>query len=293
MIVLVNGKIADPDSTLISPLDRGFLYGDGCFETLRVAGGRPIELEAHLDRLAGSAETLRIPLFAHWSRLQLSEQILAAIQHDGGDSAIIRLSVSRGRAHRPGLSPRLAEGQPTVTIIVIPHQPLAASQYRRGISAIVSRYRRIPAECIPVEAKATHYLPGILATAEAEEAGADEAIMLDIHGQVAETTVANLFWCAGGTLFTPDPSTGLLPGITRRAILELASEAGFSVHEVCAPALALASADEIFITKTSVGVLSITRLDRIAVGAGVQGPVSAELLRRYLARYRISLEATE
>lgn len=257
--------------------DHGFLYGDGIFETMRSYGGKVFKLEEHLERLLRSAGviSLKIPM----STGELAEVARGTLQRNNLPDAYIRLSISRGPGPI-GIDPRNCPG-PTVLCMARELPGSLGDLRRRGVSAMIARTRRTPAESLDPAAKTFNFLNCIVAKVEANNAGAFEGIMLNTRGEVAEGTVSNLFIYRNGALITPAPEAGILCGITRDTVLELARGLGLRVEESLFGPEDLWEAKEVFLTNSSWEVLPVTELDGHPVGSGAPGPVTGQLREEY------------
>lgn len=274
MICYVNGKFVPESQAKISVYDHGFLYGDGVFEGIRVYNGRIFRCDDHVERLFDSAKmiNLQIPM----SKEEYKELLIKAVRRNGLREAYLRAVISRGVGTRlvstePGL-------KPTVVVIVHP-DPLVLK--RETASAIVSSVRRIPLVCLPTTAKLTHYINNLLAGMEARRAGATEAIMCDLNGNVVEMTGANIFIVKNGVLITPPLASGLLPGVTRRVVIEIADELGIPVQErnIVVPELLLA--EEIFTTATRSEIIALVEVDGKPIGEGGVGPITLKIKEKF------------
>ncbi|MFQ5893400.1 MAG: aminotransferase class IV [Nitrospinota bacterium] len=279
MIVYLNGDYVPAEEARISVFDRGFLYGDGIYETLRVYSGRVFKLEEHLSRLERSARMIRLAL--PLSRAGVAEAIETCLKVNDLSSALVRIGVSRGEASSPGLDPALVVGPPTMVIVARPFEPYPEAMYEAGLRAAVVSVRRNPTEALNPTIKSTNFLNNILAKMEALEAGTDEAIMLNTDGHVAEGTTTNIFWVAGDTLCTPPLEAGILDGVTRSVTISLAEDLDYQVLEVLRGRSALEEAEEVFITSTSYEIMPVTTIDGKPVGSGRAGPMSLELLSKF------------
>ncbi|MFB3072268.1 MAG: aminotransferase class IV, partial [bacterium] len=201
MIVYLNGDYVPAEEARVSVFDRGFLYGDGIYETLRVYGGRVFRLEEHLSRLERSARLIRLSL--PLSPAAFAEAIETCLKLNDLSSALVRIGVSRGEASSPGLDPALVAGPATVVIVTRPFEPYPEAMYEAGIRAAVVSVRRTPTEALSPIIKSTNFLNNIMSKMEALDAGADEAIMLNTDGHIAEGTTTNVFWFDGKSLCTP------------------------------------------------------------------------------------------
>ncbi len=283
MIIYLNGEYVPAEEARVSVFDRGFLYGDGIYETLRVYGGRVFKLEEHLVRLERSAQLIRMdpPL----SREAFAEAIDTCLKVNDLSDALVRIGVSRGEASEPGLDPALVAGPPTVVIAPRSFEPYPEAMYEAGIRAAVVSVRRTPTEALNPAIKSTNFLNNILAKMEALGAGADEAIMLNTDGHIAEGTTTNIFWVAGYTLCTPPLEAGVLDGVTRSVTITLAEDLDYQILEVLRGRSALEEAEEVFVTSTSYEIMPVTSIDGKPVGSGRAGPMSLELLSKFRGLY--------
>jgi branched-chain amino acid aminotransferase len=278
-LVSLDGRIVPPELATVSVFDRGFLYGDSVFEVLRTYGGVLFGFEEHLARLARSAELALIP----FSDIELlRHEILAVVAATGNPETYIRVVVTRGTGEALGLDPALARA-PLRVVLATDVPPMPAAMYERGIAVITYRTQRVSEGTSAVGAKLGNYLLSILATEAAKRVGADEALILDVHGQVVEGTTSNVFLVRAGTLVTPPDSAGLLAGITRQKVLELARGLGIGVEQRMFAPAELASADEVFITSSIRELVPVIAADGVVAGQGRPGPVTAALLAAYRA----------
>ena len=274
-MVYLNGAVVPRSEAAISPLDRGFLYGYGLFETVRSYGGRVFRLDRHLARLMRSAETLA--LASQLDPADLERAVYTTIRANALDDARVRLTVGAGEGER-GLAPPEAGG---LTVLVVA-EPLvvAARIYEQGITAVTAATRRNSQSPVP-GIKSLNYLESLIAHAEAAARGADEAVMLNDRGDVSECSSSNIFLVAAGRVATPSLSSGILPGVTREAVLEVAAELGIDAEERDIVPAELAGADEVFITTSVREVVPVVRVDGRAVGGGVPGETTGKLLAGY------------
>ncbi|MBI2879227.1 MAG: aminotransferase class IV, partial [Candidatus Rokubacteria bacterium] len=223
----IDGTLYPKDEAKISVLDHGFLYGDGVFEGIRAYGGRVFRLDQHLDRLWAGARTLmlEIPL----GRDELRQAVLATLRANGLRDAYIRLVVSRGVGDL-GLDPRKCP-RPSVIIITDTISLYPGELYERGMEVVTVSTRKNIHQALNPNIKSLNYLNQILGRLEVNRMGAPEGIMLTHDGYVAEATADNVFIVAKGTLITPPPIAGILVGITRNAVLELAAREGIPAEE--------------------------------------------------------------
>ena len=282
-LVMIGGEIRSPDTATISVFDRGFLYGDSVFETIRTYGGELFALTEHLERLESSADKVFISVPIPIARL--ADEVRHLLAEAANDESYVRVVITRGGGAM-GLDPNLAES-PERVIIVSPLVAPPAAYYQDGITAVTFKSQR-PAEVAGVGgAKLGNYLLSVLAMKQAKEAGALEALIVDGNGSVVEGASSNVFGVRDGRLITPELRTGILRGITRQRVLEQCEILGLPV-EMRAPSLdELRTCDEIFITSSIREMLAIVTLDGARVGSGKPGPV----YRRLLAAFRASLQS--
>ena len=274
LFVCLNGDIVERGAAKVSAFDRSFLYGDGLFETVRAYGGVPFMLAEHLERMASSAKALDIAMPGAGVIAAAVERL---IELNGLADAYVRITLSRG-IHTGELAPD-EPPEPTLLVEARELHPYPAEMYERGASVIISPAMHDSASAINRH-KTTSYLASILAKREAKERGADEAILLDHAGHVAEGATSNVFCVRGGRLLTPPLEMNILPGITRWTVIRLAREAGIEVEEAPFRAAALQSADEVFLTNSLMEVMPVGAIDGGKPGH-VPGPVTAALASAY------------
>ncbi len=286
MIINLNGKLVEKKNATISVLDRGFLYGDGVFETVRAVNGTIIELDEHIRRLYLSASLIFMKLEKTFDGQYFQSLLYNTLAANKMKNALLRLTVTRGRDEKSGNLGGSPENFTTV-VLCTPFKGYSAEEYIKGKSAITVKIRRNHRTALNPNIKSCNYLNNIIAKLEARQAGADEGIMLNTDGFISEGTTSNIFWYKEEKLFTPSPGTGLLEGITRNRIIQLAINSGIKTEEVFAKESVLSDAEEIFITNTSGGVMSITSINGITVGTGKQGVISKKLLIAFRQFYNI------
>lgn len=272
-LVWVNGRAADPAAPHVSAFDRGFTLADGLFETVRVYRGSPFRLDRHLARLTAGARTLEIPLPVSLPAM-VAEAVDGARRAGIGDCAM-RVTVSRGVGTR-GLAPA-PDAAPTVVVAVHPLDPPRAPA---PLSAHIARARRNE-HAATSGVKTLAYTEAVVALAQARAAGADEAIVLDTAGHVSEATASNVFAVVAGVVVTPPLSCGVLPGITREAVLGIAGAHALPVAERVLEPAELMAAEELFLTSTIREIAPVVRVDDRAIGSGAVG----EITRRVRAAY--------
>jgi branched-chain amino acid aminotransferase len=269
-MIYLNGAIVPPDFARIDPADRGFTLADGLFETLRAYRGKPFRLADHLERLSQGAEALGIPLL--FDVPAIAEAVIAVLEANRLGDAAIRITLTRGIGPR-GLAPPM-DVKPTLLISATPYVPLSDV-----CSAAVVGIRRNEGSPLS-RMKSLAYLDNVLAAAAAVALQAEEAILLNNAGRVAGAARANLFAVIAGKLVTPPPSDGVLPGIARRVVLELAEASRLPAEEASLSLADLAAAREIFLTNSLFEIRSVGRLDGRALGPD---EVAAKLRADYRA----------
>jgi len=277
--IWIDGKFYEKDQARLSVFDHGLLYGDGVFEGIRAYGGKIFRLEQHLARLYASAHA--IMLVIPQSRDEMAAMVEECVRINELSDAYIRLVVTRGVGDL-GLDPRKCPR--ATTFCIADHIQLwPAERYERGLSVITVPTPVNPAHGLPPQVKSLNYLAHILAKMEAINAGADEALMLEPNGLIAEGSGQNIFIVTGRALRTPPDSTGILRGVTRGAVVELAREAGLAVMEQNLTRYDVYTADEAFLTGTAAEIAGIRSLDGRLIGGGSVGPVTKDLSARFRA----------
>ena len=275
--VWLDGQWLDRESAAVSVFDHGLLYGDGVFEGIRVYGGAPFRLQEHLERLYDSAQAIWLTIPMPIAEMTaLTEE---AVRRSGLEDAYIRHIITRGIGDL-GLDPRKCPA-PTVIIIVDGIRLWPAEVYERGLRVVTAGTPIPHRESLSPRVKSLNYLPHILAKIEGIHAGADEVLMLDSAGSVAEGSGQNLFVVKKGTVRTPPASAGILKGVTRDVVLELAREAGLPAEEVQLNRYDVYTADEAFFSGTAAEIVYIREVDGRVIGAGNAGPVTKDLARRF------------
>ena len=280
--IWLDGAWHDRDTAKVSVFDHGLLYGDGVFEGIRVYAGRIFRLAEHIDRLYDSARAiwLTVPM----PRDEMITVTEEAVRRSGLAEAYVRHIVTRGVGDL-GLDPRKC-AKPSVIIIVDGIRMWPAELYDRGLRVITAATPIPQRESLSPRVKSLNYLAHILARIEGINAGADEVLMLDSAGHVAEGSGENIFVVKEGQIRTPPAHAGILKGVTRDAVLELAGQAGYEVREEVLNRYDIYTADEAFFTGTAAEIIGIRELDGRMIGAGQCGPVTAELARRFHALTR-------
>ncbi len=286
MKIYIDGKFYDEASAKISVFDHGLLYGDGVFEGIRAYNGRVFKLREHIDRLYYSAKAilLDIPI----SHGAMMAAVVDTCRQNEVKDGYIRLVVTRG-VGTLGLNPNRC-ANPSVIVIAGKIQLYPPELYQKGMEVVTVPTVRNLHSAVNPAIKSLNYLNNILAKIEANNAGCEEAIMLNAQGFVAECTGDNVFIIKSGALFTPPLSAGALYGITRGVVLDLAREAGLTVAEPDLTRYDLFNADECFLTGTGAELVPVTKIDGRVIGSGKPGPLTAKLIDRYRALTKVSGE---
>lgn len=280
----IDGSIHPPEEAKVSVYDRGFLYGDSVFETIRTYGGEPFALAEHVARLERSAA--RVGIAMPLPAADFAMEIRVAVRAARNPESYARAMLTRGSGP-VGLDPALASA-PLRVILVEPLSPPPIERYRDGVKVVTVRTERA-GDATGGGAKVGNYLASLLALQHAKRHGADEAIILDTAGRVIEGTTCNVFLVRGGELVTPPEGSGLLPGITRAQILDVAAELRLPVRFDTITPDDLAAADEVFITSSIREVFPVVRIDDRVVAGGKPGSVTRALHAAF--RTRVGLGA--
>ena len=272
-IIFMNDRLVPEEEARVSVFDHGLLYGDGVFEGLRSYASRVFRLDAHLDRLWASARAicLEIPL----SKETVAKAVIDTLAANNLVDGYIRLVVTRG-AGSLGLDPNRTKN-PQVIVIADTISLYPREFYEKGLRIVTAATQRTHSAALSPRIKSLNYLNNIMAKLEGLQAGCVEALMLNHKGEVAECTGDNVFAVRGGKLLTPPPDAGILEGITRNAVMELAHAAGIDCSEATLTRHDLYTADECFLTGTAAEVIPVVEIDGRKIGAGTPGPVTARL----------------
>ena len=262
IIACINGKLVPKEEAKVSSFDFGFLYGVGLFETFRTWRGRLVGLERHLSRLMKDAKNLgwqlppTLETLTDWvlRTLKANKSLIAE-----GKDVRVRITVTPGTVDPAKGWWDFASAEPTVVIHVTPLPPDFDSRNERGWTAVLAPWRR-PKDFPLWQIKATTYFANVLARRHARSQGADEALWLNTDGNLTEGTATNLFVICDGEIWTPPPEEGLLPGVARSLVIELAASLGFSVIERPIPLSTLSRAEEAFLTNAVIGVVPLTKI---------------------------------
>ena len=277
MIFNLNGKLVREEEARVSVLDRGFLYGDGIYETVLIRNGRPFLLGRHLARLRSSAGIVRVEVL--WDDGKIEMEIDRVLEANGLSDAALRINMSRGvgdwRLSIDGAS------NPTFLLSLFPIPDYPSDTYTRGWEVVISREFVTMDPVIPALAKTTNRLSLILAKSEAEKRGGREAILLNMQGHLTGGPSSNVFFVKDRVVFTPSLESGILEGVTRGVVMEILGREGVAVEESVYRPDDLKNADEAFLTFTTAGVVPIYSVDGAVIGEGEAGRVTTMVMEKY------------
>lgn len=277
MLVYVNGQFVPKEDAKVSVFDHGFLYGDGVFEGMRAYGGKIFKLSEHIERLYDSAKAICLkPALA---MEKMAELCYESLEKNNLQDGYLRVIFSRGEGDL-GLNPHQCP-VPGVVIIADVIKLYPQELYDKGMEVMTSATPRISPEALNPKIKSLNYLNNILAKMEGLEHGMMETLMLNSQGFLAEATGDNIFIVRRGVLMTPSEEAGILMGITREAVIDLALEAGIDVVEKNLNRYDLFTADECFLTGSAAEIISVTKVDGRVIGSGKPGELTLDLLKRF------------
>lgn len=277
MKIYFNGQLVEKEDAKVSVFDHGLLYGDGVFEGIRVYNGRIFRLEAHMERLMKGLEIIRLEIPI--SRNEFRDAIVETVRANNLRDAYIRAVVTRGVGDL-GLSPRKCKA-PTLFVIADRITLYPKECYEHGLDLITAKTRRLPPQCLDPNVKSMNYLVNIMAKVEALDAGTEEAIMLTLDGYVAECTGDNIYAIRDRKIVTPPVDLGVLPGITRGAVFDIAAERGIPMTEGKFTLEELLTSDEVFLTGTAAEIVPVKKIDGHNIGDGKPGKVTGELMEGF------------
>jgi len=278
MKVWIDGRVVDGADAKIPVTDHGLLYGDGVFEGIRICGGGVFRLDAHLRRFAASAKAVAIELPGGTPAIR--QIVLDTALAFDSDEAYVRLIATRGDGPL-GVDPTQCP-KARVLCIVDRIRLYPPAKLREGLDMITSSLRRPAPDVLDPRVKSLNYLNNVLAKLEARQRGADEALLLNAAGTVAEAAVANLFVVRNAELLTPPATDGALEGITRATVIELAHSLGLPASQQTVGRFDLFAADEVFLTGSGAGIVPVRSLDARSIGAGRPGPIYEKLRAAWL-----------
>lgn len=275
--IWIDGQLVDKADAKVSVYDHGLLYGDGVFEGIRVYNSKIFECDVHLKRLFLSAKAIRLEI--PYTRDELKTAIEQTFKANGFTDCYIRLVVTRGVGNL-GIDPRKCS-RPCVFVIADTIQLYPKEMYSKGIAIVTASVFRTHPNALSPRVKSLNYLNNILARIEANDAGVNEAVMLNQHGSVAECTADNIFVIHNGVVLTPPATDGILEGVTRNVMLRLCRQLGITAHERTIQRHDLYTADECFLTGTGAEVMPVVKIDGRAIGEGTVGPITKKLIEAF------------
>ncbi|HYC11128.1 MAG TPA: branched-chain-amino-acid transaminase [Nitrososphaerales archaeon] len=277
LLVYLNGSFVERSKAVVSVFDHGLLYGDGVFEGIRAYNGVVFKLDEHIARLYDSAKILRLSLPVPPG--EMAEKVLETLRKNRLRDAYIRLVVTRGPGDL-GVDPAHCV-DPTLFIIAEPMSTVLGPKEPKVVRLVISTVRRDAVDATTHEIKSLNYLNSILAKIEANNAGADDAILLDRRGFVSEASVTNIFIVKDGKIATPSSAAGILHGITRARVVKLCSDLGFDVQERDVTPFEVFTADEAFLVGTKSEIVAVGSVGDIRIGSGTAGPVAQRLVKEF------------
>ena len=281
-VIYMNGKLVPEKEAVVSVFDHGFLYGDGVFEGIRAYHGRIFKLEEHVKRLFESAHSIMLPIPGDHDHMVRA--VVDTVNANNLNDAYIRIVVSRGVGDL-GLDPQKCK-ESQVVIIADKIKLFPEELYEKGLSVVTVATRRNSADALDPKIKSLNYLNNILVKLEANRAGVLEALMMTGQGYICEGSGDNIFIYKKGKLITPPPYLGILEGITRETILQLARQEEIQIDEAPFTRHDLYVAEECFLTGTAAEVIPVTEVDRRIIGSGKPGPITRRLMERFQALTR-------
>lgn len=276
-MVNINGNILEKSKAQISVFDHGFLFGDSVYEVLITWKGRLFTVKEHLDRLTRSAKG--IYLHTPWEYVKIKKEIIRTIAAAGYRESYIRIILTRG-VGEVNIDPSSCSLQ-NIIIIVNEFKGYAKEYYEKGIHIAIVPILRNHKKSINPAMKTGNYLNSVLAIIEAKKRGAYDGLMLNIDNIITECTTSNFYIVVNGTIKTSSCESGILEGITRGLVLNIARESNIPAAETAIPAEEIFKADEAFVTSTTKGVMPVTICDNKKIGSGSVGPITGKLIRLY------------
>jgi branched-chain amino acid aminotransferase len=273
-IAYLNGRFLPLNEACVPVSDSGFLYGYGCYETMRGYQGRFFRFNDHLNRLSQTADILRLPVDIQALRKVVPE----TLGRNEFENSRVRITITGGDGNLSSTAQTLQN--PTILVTAVNYVPYSSEKYENGFQVIFARSTRNSGSLLP-GLKTTCFLESLLARSQALSAGADDALLLNENGLLAEASSSNVFIFSEGILKTPRLGTGLLPGVTRRIILDLANQNGIRAAETDILPDELMNAGEVFLTNSMIEIMPVTRLEGSTVGSGQPGPLTRKLMTAY------------
>ena len=278
MKIWINGEFMEKDDAKISVFDHGVLYGDGVFEGIRAYAGTVFKLKDHIDRLYESAKVIKLKI--PYENEEMCSFVKESLKENNLQDAYFRLIVTRGEGDL-GLSP-LKCPKPNVIIITDKIALYPQELYEKGLSIITARKIKVSNNSIPPLVKSTNYLKNILAKMEGIEKGVEEVLMLNEQGNVAECSADNIFIInKKGEILTPDKESGILNGVTRNTVMNLAKENNYPIAETKISLDEVYNASEVFLTGTAAEIISVVKVDDQKIGEGIPGKITLDLAEKF------------
>jgi branched-chain amino acid aminotransferase len=261
-MIFLNNKLVRKDKAMISVFDHGFLYGDGIYETLRSYNGMVFMLDEHIERLYRSASLIQLTI--HKNTDAIKKAVYQTLRANRLREAVVRITVSRG-AGPAGLDPELCK-KPTFVIFATQFRKYPEQCYRKGVKISIVKTRRNIISALNPQIKSLNFLNNVLAKIEAKNENTFEALMLNYRGYLAEGTVSNVFFVKDESLYTPGLNAGILGGITRKAVLDIARKCGFKIRQGKFRKNAIYGAEEVFLSNTTMEVMPVSHVDNVRIG---------------------------
>lgn len=275
--IWLNNKLVNDNQAKVSIWDRGFLYGDGVYETVRVYDGKIFRAEGHWKRLDHSLQGIRLKV--PWSHSYLTNACLKTVRGNRLKECLVRVTISRGIGEL-GYDPSTC-GKPTLVVLALPVRSDLSQLWKKGVKIAIVKVRRNHPYALNPAIKSTNCLNGIFAKMDSLKKGAFEGVFLNLDGFLAEGTISNIFIVKGGILKTPALQDGLLDGVTRGGVIETASKYGIKILQTHIKPFEVLSTDEAFLTSTTMEVMPVVKVDKKAIGNGTPGHLTLFLQRRF------------
>lgn len=279
-LIWLNGRFVPKSQAVVSVFDHGLLYGDGCFEGIKSFDGKVFKLSEHITRFQESAHFLQISLGMDHAELCRMVLETLAVNNLHSGIAYVRLVATRGKGDL-GINPAKCRDGATIFCIATTIQIYPEAKYETGISIATVNTRRSSVQSLPARVKSLNYVNNVMGIIEANRAGAEEGLMLDLQGYVSECTVDNIFFVKNGVVKTPAPNHALLQGITRDSIMDIARREGYTVEEGTYITFDLYTADECWITGTGADLMPVIEIDGRRIGDGTPGTTFRTLRSRW------------
>ncbi|MBF0773974.1 branched-chain-amino-acid transaminase [Mammaliicoccus sciuri] len=279
--IFIDDKFYKQEDAKINVYDHGLLYGDGIYEGIRCYSKNIFQLDEHIERLFKSAKSIQLTI--RYSKDELTDAIIQTIKKNNLENAYIRLIVTRGIGPI-GPNPNLCVNSTLIIIVEDLPNIHGLKALDRGTSLAIVSTRRDSVDATSHEIKSLNYLNSIMAKMEAKHYGVDDAILLDSNGFISESTICNIFMIENKIIYTPQSSNGILKGITRKNVIEIAKELNLEVIERNITPYELINADEVFLTGTHAEIVGVTKINNIQIGNNSIGPITTKIRKKYMER---------